>query len=211
MTALRLGENRTDSPQHAVVGECTKQNAVSHVGILVRRQPIKDGESVAVYHMANPRDRLQLPGAMNAHAAAWLVDLIEHEHGRIENWLEEFETSAIEIEYSAFPANDVIVDKATGRPIGRKFSCAGFVQACYQEALGVRLIVPKDELPEVERGVLQLVWPAPLVTRGRQYGLVGPGPWKVLLPSYLFHALSKKRAELPHKPLHPDPYFPAQP
>jgi hypothetical protein len=207
MTASRLEAKGTDSPRHAVVGECTEENTVPHVGILERARTIKAGEVVSVFHMANPASRLQMPGTMSAHAVGWVLDLLDHEHEEIGLWLQELATSTIQIEYVAFPANDVVADKVTGRTIGRKFSCAGFVQACFDESIQIRLIVPTDELPDVSRDVLLCVWEERYLSIARRYGLRGPGPWKVLLPSYLFHALSKERSGLPHKPPSPDPYF----
>ncbi len=207
MTALRLGANGTESPPYAVVGACTMDDAVYHVGLLEGALSIADGDTLSVFHMADPRTRLQLPGTLPAHAVGWFLDLPGEECERIRKWVGRFTSSAIEIMYVAFPSYQDLKDPATGRTIGRRFSCAGLVQACYEEALKVLLVVPTDDLPEVKRDVLELVWSRAVVARGWRYGLEGPGPWKVLLPSYLFHALSKDRAELPHKPPDPDPYF----
>jgi len=207
MTALRLRKEGMNSPRHAVVGSCSSQDTVSHVGILEHAQPIASGDKVPVFHMANPLTKLELPGKMDAHALGWLIDLGEDAYKSIKEWVEELRSGGLQIKYLAFPSYEIHKDPATGRVIRREFSCAGFVQACYEEALQIWLLVPTDELPDVARDTLELVWERALVARGRHYGLAGPGPWKVLLPSYLFHALSKDHADLPHKPLDPDPYF----
>lgn len=208
MTAHCLFDGQVDSPRYSVVGECSAQHAVSHVGILEREGSVANGQTVSVFHMANPIARLELPGEMTAHVLGWVLDLTDDEFGCIEVWLEEVKTTSVKIEYLACPATQVLVDKINGRPIGRAFSCAGFVCCCFAEALKIMLLVPEEALPDVSVATLQGVWGEARVRAGRRYGLRGPGPWKVLLPSYLFHALTKARAEMPHRPEYADPCFP---
>ena len=211
MTALRLKDSSVDSPLHAVVGKCTPQNAVSHVGILEGARFVSAGDKVPVFHMANAIALLELPGTMDAHALGWLVDMADEEHKSVSGWLQRIKTSSVKIDYLAFPAFETLRDKANGRTIGRKFSCAGFVQCCFEEALQVSLVVSLEHLPNVDRNLLEEVWDARIVARGVRYGLRGAGPWKVLLPSYIFHALNKTRTELPHNPSAAEPNFPPSP
>lgn len=207
MTALRLNKTGMDSAQHSVVGSCTEEDAVFHVGVLEQAQLIASGDLVSVFHMADPLSKLELPGTVDAHALGWVLDLGDDDHESIKEWAVGLASGGFELKYLAFPSYEINKDPATGRVIRREFSCAGFVQACYEEALQIWLIAPTDELPEVSRDVLLCVWDERELSAARRYGLRGPGPWKVLLPSYLFHALCKSRAELPHKPPTPDPYF----
>lgn len=148
-----------------------------------------------------------MPGNMKAHAVGWIDELSTEEYGRIEDWLNELKTTTIKIEYIGFPAAEIETDKVTRRPIGRKFSCAGFVHSCFKEALGIELVAEED-LPEVGLDLLKRVWGPIVETRRGQRHLRGPGPWRVLLPSYLFHALARERSGMPHRPLQAIPCFP---
>jgi hypothetical protein len=206
MTAGLLSLGKVDSPRFAVIG-ALKQRAVSHVGILATPGMVENGQVVFVFHMANPITRLQLPGTMDAHAVGWIEDLSAEEQCNIQDWLDELKTSSSQIRYYAYPAAEIDRDKVTGRPIGRNFSCTGFVHSCFEEALRLTLVVSEAHLPEVGIDVLRQVWGELVERRGLRY-LRGPGPWRVLLPSYLFHALTKTRAGMPHQPQHADPFFP---
>jgi hypothetical protein len=208
VNAHRLQTIARASPQYAVVGMCTEAHAVSHVGILAAADALTHGQTVSVFHMANFRDRLQLPGTMTAHAVGWTHDITADELTRVEDWLQRFKTSSIGVEYWACPAEIVQKDEATGRPIGRKFSCAGFVRCCFAEALRIPLVVRDEDLPEVDVAVLKQAWPFVVDPRAQRYLGGGPGPWRVLLPSYLFHALAGAREALPHRPTRADPCFP---
>lgn len=205
MTAHALHQDGAEAPPFSVVGTL-RGAAVSHVGILVDAATIKPGQSVDVFHMASPTTLLQLPGSMDAHAVAWIDDLTVDERIQIQDWLDQMRTTSLKIEYYAYPAADVTVDQVTGCAIGRRFSCSGFVNACFEEALKLKIVAGEDDLPEVAMSMILEVWPFG-ERRVRRY-LQGQGPWRVLLPSYLFHALTKQRSDMPHLPLTPNPCFP---
>lgn len=214
---LRAGAGPITSPRYSVVGRCSAKHAVSHVGILADARDLKLVQmgrqlAVAAFHMANPSDKLEMPGTMQVNAVGWLHDMTPDEQASIEDWLNELKTIANTIEYWACPSRVLRKDPSTGRDIAVKFSCAGFVQHCFAEAVLVELVVCDEELPEVDVDVLKEAWP--FVVRQQHRGQAeqllggGHGPWKVLLPGYLFHALKLERAALPYRPAAADPCFP---
>ena len=138
-----------------------------------------------------------------------LHDLDADRHTHIEEWLNTLRTSTVTIRYIALPTSDIVRDKVSGRPIGRAFSCAGFVHCCFEEAIGIRLIA-LDALPEVNRDILLRIWRETEIALGRRYGIQGPGPWKIFLPSYLFHALLRGSETSPYHQPDPDPCFPPE-
>jgi len=76
----------------------------------------------------------------------------------------------------------------------RRFSCAGFVVNAYGDA-GV-LLIDFTQLPDI--GLETLVTAYPDQDRGLRIGryrakagLVGDGPWPVLLPGYVFHSMNR--------------------
>jgi len=115
---------------------------------------------------------------------------------QIAAWIEDVTTRTPGLKYAALPAVQLERDEISGRVIGRKFSCAGFVLAAYEEAAGIVLLVPEASLPEVNKEIVIATWmpalPDEVQTRiFRNIGLEGPGPWRLLLPGYLFHALKQ--------------------
>jgi len=208
VTAQGLTATPVSSPRHSVVAGRNAGSAISHIGILAAERTIAHGDNVFVFQIIG---EIELPGNMAAHAIGWLDSLDDAKHESIMTWIDSIIKLNEEapVKYTAVPASIVKKDPTTGRVKGRKFSCAGFVLACFEEALGIRLVVEENELPDVSRATLESVWGVALVRAARRYGLKSPGPsWKVLLPSYILHALSRPPKELPHRPTKPNPGFP---
>lgn len=87
-----------------------------------------------------------------------------------------------------------------GRYARMRFSCAGFVLEAYKKA---RIqIVNLDALPPVEIEDIRLAYPR-LLTLIESFGvsledlgLVGDGPWPVLLCGYLFHSFNRPAEDI---------------
>lgn len=213
MTAQRLveGEDAVKCPPCAVIGECDAAHAVSHVGVLEREYDIAHDDEVSAFHVLGPKSDVELPGAMNAHAVGWL-ELDDVEQSRVADWLEQlradWENGSTKIYYMACPAWTPVVEQVNSRQKMRKFSCAGFVWCCFKESLAIDVVVGEAELPEVDIETLKRVWTriSEDERKARRY-LQGPGPWRVLLPGYLFHALKLARASLPYQPTTADLCF----
>lgn len=214
MTARRLRQEPIASPLYAVVGACDSEHAVFHVGVLANANDLADDQEIDVFDMANAVARLRLPGIMKAHAVGWLDDLTDEEQSSIADWLDQLalglKNDSIKVDYSACPAWEDRGDRVNSRSMERRFSCAGFVWCCFAESLGVEIVAREPDLPEVDIRTLEQVWGERAMRVAPRYGLRGPPPWRVLLPSYLFHALSRGRATMPHRPTHPDPCYPLE-
>src|SRR5262249_40642702 len=132
-------------------------------------------------------------------------------------WLERMRKSALDVAYIAYPVwgkdfeEDVAGyerDKENGKKILRRCSCASFVAHGYKEGAGIDLVVGEELLPPVRLTTIQQVWArqfAAVLSKAKEerhrdsmagralraLGLSGKGPWPVLLPGYLFHALNQ--------------------
>lgn len=110
--------------------------------------------------------------------------------------------------YVAHPPICEVVDPDTGRFMGRRFSCVGFVLWCYRQ-VGIELLAPFDSpaYPRFDLGHLTRVWPELRNLAGRpgfltQIGLnPADAPWPVVVPGYVFHALNG--GSLPFQPTSP--------
>lgn len=202
--------------QYAIVGKHAESGPlgfVQHVALLRGSGPVSAPEDVNVFHMGPPLvagDQAQStkPGDRKCRADL-IADLVldSEERAAIGDWLIEVETEDfdhprnIAEQYTVIPHVDWIVAPETGRRIRRRFSCSGFVIEAYRRA-GIDLIDTDGQLPDVHEQVLNAVYPAltRLQSVRERIGLPGKGPWKVILPGYLFHSTARATAESPRPP-----------
>ncbi|HRI70717.1 MAG TPA: hypothetical protein PK156_41075 [Polyangium sp.] len=201
-----------------IVGEFdTDRTTIRHVGLLAQDGPITHANAdVDVWHMAPPLVGPPAPGStMPCHLLGWLEDLDE------ENLLLIEQEARLMVEgggwigqYIVFPAIQLSERKedkgGKSMPLRSRFSCAGFVAHCYDR--GKKTLVDLERLPPVHAHQLLQIWPDRkdrFMTEGRRnsVGLKEGGPWPVLLPSYLLHAIDaceKRKAPLPYAPVDED-------
>lgn len=75
------------------------------------------------------------------------------------------------------------------------FSCIGLVHECYSRAMIP--LVNLSTLPPVQKTFIERVFPTLGDAANRvAFGLVGIGPWKLLLPGYAFHSLARGDQEV---------------
>jgi hypothetical protein len=180
---------------------------VQHVALLRSEQELRyDEADVRVWHMGPPLiigqksiGLARADASCRAVHVAGIVDLDADDLEGIRTWLAEVEKEDRPYGMTGTPRQYIVkphVEWAraseTGRPLYRKFSCAGFVLECYRAA-GVQLVsLPDDTLPEVDLQTVLQAYPAAAVEALRaRIGIPGPGPWRILLPGYLFHALDR--------------------
>ncbi|MDQ3330995.1 MAG: hypothetical protein M3552_10120 [Planctomycetota bacterium] len=96
-------------------------------------------------------------------------------------------------------------------PLYRRFNCVGFVIECYKSA-GISVIDTEAELPDVDLATLRKAYPGQLEKielikndRVRQklkedLGIPGDGPWKIILPGYVFRSLERATPDTPRPP-----------
>ena len=188
--------------QYAVIGTCAAPRAVCHVGLLGNEQSVTAGSEVPVLEMGPPLNvgaRGAPLGQTAAHVVGWLEGITREERDGIAEWIADLRTGNVSFAYIAYPGHQL--DESNGRITRMRFSCAGFVERCY--ALGARvLLIGSGGLPEVPLSILQNIWDRRVDSAAvrRRVGLQGDGPWQVLLPGYLLHALDKPREGLPYAP-----------
>lgn len=118
-------------------------------------------------------------------------------------------------QYTAHPAWRDVVDSGSGTLRYRRYSCAGFVLRAHHEAdIGLLplvqdgrgdYVVDEAQLPEVARETAEAVYPIAEIPSDTlaDWGLEGPGPWPVVLPGYLLHALDRTGTEIRRGPYTP--------
>ncbi|MBC7818182.1 MAG: hypothetical protein IAG10_14945 [Planctomycetaceae bacterium] len=100
-----------------------------------------------------------------------------------------------------------------GRKKYQRFSCVGFVIACYKAA-DIVVIDEGVSLPEADENVLQSAYPMikelqrrPEKLRAKIFehlGIEEQQRWRIMLPGYVFHALQRATALIPR----PIPFVP---
>lgn len=106
---------------------------------------------------------------------------------------------------------------ADGTVVTHRYSCAGFVVEAYRAA-GVDLVVTDEaRLPGATLDARLAAYPdfhsvlTNPAQRARRAGLHGDGPWPVVLPGYVLHALNRPTDDIragPHLPQPGDECFP---
>lgn len=179
-------------PQYSVVGMHGDADTVRHVGVLRRDSALAYGQEATVAHMAPP---LGLDDAIPAHVIGRIDVLTRGEQEAVETWLTDLQTKKrLPHDYQIHPPFEAIYDPATLILKRRRMSCVGFILLCYREALGLDLLDWTDgRFPLVDLTTLQGCYSdCNLSTRIlSRYGLNGTGPWPVVMPGYLLHALSR--------------------
>jgi hypothetical protein len=124
----------------------------------------------------------ELPQEASLKMEQWALDVLASQH-------------EVTIEYYVIPpARMAKSDIPGGPPTYRSFTCAGFVDQCYRDAARLQLIADESLLPEIDLLTLLDVWTHLAGTlrdakKREKSGLSGNGPWRILMPAYLFHAI----------------------
>ncbi len=208
MPALRLGPIPDIVSKFDVIGTDAPTGPMGFVGHLsmsnMNYQDIMYGSVISVTHMAPPFRTL---GEMRAHTMG-SASLSQEEVLKIEIFLfnvaKEYKSclqkkSATD-QYIAHPHKTEVKDKIDGLLLFRRFSCAGLVVEAYRYAR-VDLVKTEDsDLPPVMLDTLRVVYPDIDKQDKKRMGLSDPGPWPILLPGYILHALERTREEIRAQP-----------
>lgn len=200
MPFLRLGTEPVEVRQFAVVGTCPG-SWVKHVGLLAHDMMLSAGESANAFHMVGPRAlglglglRTDISGVS---VVSWLDDLSEDERRDLNDWIEVLRPQLSSVDY--WILQDPVSDEITRRLIHRRYSCASFVTQAFLEGANIRLI-EDGSLPQVGRSELSEIWDPRFIKLASRFGLVGDGPWPILLPGYVLRAVAAGRSALPFRP-----------
>jgi hypothetical protein len=198
-------------------------NFVGHVGISERDAELQGPTELLVSHMSPPLWH----GHMRADVIAYLGDLSTDELYRMQTW-----------QATVFPAisppsgrisrwRDYIVHppyfckpaEKPGRSVKWMFSCVGWVLASYELGCRVKVLSWEDNaLPQVSPELLQAAYEIDASGQDSRLlaerGLPPPGPWRIVLPGYLFHAFARGDAAVRKHPYCPatmdESYYPME-
>lgn len=165
------------------------------------------------------------------HGVAWLEDLSEDEKRGMRRWhrrISEFfpETTrpklviprpGQEAEVATFlkkcrfiadPPIKKEVDPITGNLKSIWYSCAGFVLDCFENNVVKKLLVSWDDprFPKVHEDTIRGVWCGRLELTPQlkdTLGLLGDGPWPVVMPGYIMNAFKRRADEIRSEPFSP--------
>lgn len=221
MPAQRLSDKPIQVERFDVLGEDSTSVArfVCHLGLAIETPSrVVCGERLEVRHMRPP---LENPGWMRVDCCG-SATLTVDEANQVQLTLDE-----IELEYAAVPQRPNQREQFVVHPHVKpwlakdgtvqwlRFSCVGLVIMSYEEA-NIKL-VDEESLEPVDANRLDAAYPdlAPireLSSRLREHlGIPGEGPWPVMLPGYVLHALDRDAEairQLPHKPAATQSVFP---
>ena len=211
MPAFSLKQGPQALSRHDVVGMHAdgQSRFVRHVGLHdADSRSVEVDDDVSAVHMRPPLKRGEV---IKAHVAGH-VPLTNDEIKEISAWIEE-----IADEYHAYGASArhqfIIhppwkdeVDPNTRVRRYRRYSCAGFVLDSHRRVDIELLRIDEDALPEVDQQVIASVYSR----AGRpgvlcQFGLGGNGPWNIVLPGYVLHALDRPTAQIRQGPYQAQP------
>jgi hypothetical protein len=187
---------------------------VRHLGFAdEQKDNVKKGVEIRAKHMNPPfkQSSIQIDVIGSAGLSADMVQNIKifldereseyNAHLKRRDWLKQ---------YIACPHKKDVLGR-DGTIIYSRYSCAGFVVEGYEEAK-IELI-NIENLPLVTESLLGKVFEELSRLNSDQrneLGIVGNGPWPVLLPGYVMHSLNRPVEEIqdgPYQPKHGDEKF----
>ena len=191
----------------SLVGEHSQRCFVSHVGLLSADTDCVFDANANVYHMSPPFNS----GEMAVHVAGWLETLTRDERDGMLTWIADVSTRispSVVRQYIIHPPYEPLTCEEPGRTSGWRFSCVGLVLKCYREGANIALLdLESDKMPLVDLGTIEHGYPGVRTSLLAKLGLPGPGPWRVVLPGYVFHSLGRRDEEIrrfPYVPRRPE-------
>ena len=201
-----------------VVGKYSRNRPfVRHAAILNAETEFKGECKVILSHVGPPIEN-QYTG--DCHIVGQ-IGLSNEEIEAVADWLASIETQytptkILRFQQYVVAPHMVWVKSEEGRPLRQRFSCVGYVIEAYAAA-NVSLI-DSESLPDAEMKDVETAYPDlyglldnPKLAKRLGFkglddlGLVGPGPWKVALPGYLFHSTNRFEQAQPR----PNPFAPS--
>ncbi len=195
MSSVRLTDSEPiELRAMALVGETNPAGYVCHVAVLPRTLRVQNNQNVETLGQRPPVEE----HSVKCNVAGW-QDITEDQIHAGLAWIElhspESNLVTYSVSYKAYPAFDASYND-NGEMYDRQFSCVGFVLCLYDEAINrpIELDSNFDNFPSIALSELMEVWPEYASREGvrARAGLHGPGPWKIVMPAYAFHALSEE-------------------
>jgi len=217
MPTIDLEKGPQSLSRYDVIGQCDEQGTrfVTHVGLLgTDDRLVEVGNEVNAVHMVPP---LQQGKPMKAHVAGH-VPLTNDEIKEISAWIQEvadeYHGSGADSwrhQYVIDPPWKDKTDPNTGTRRYRRYSCAGFVLDSHCQVdiellkLSSDATVDQDALPDVDKEKIAAAYPVDEMSPRLlgHFGLTGDGPWRIVLPGYILHALDRPTDLQRQEPYHP--------
>ena len=224
MGAVRIGQQSSSIRAYDALGQDsdTVTEFICHIGMASAAavEPVAS-QGVAVNWVEMGPPLLVPQGNKPVGSTAKPVDVVgtleltASEHKQIEAFIDEVDAELQSIEkLRQYTVHPHFRDRDASNS-ARRFSCAGLVQKAYEYANidlvdtaalpGVGLDTVLAAYPDMQSGLTN--------PRMRQrVGLDGDGPWPILLPGYLFHAMNRDPQvcrSTPHKPSSGEGFFPS--
>ena len=203
MPSLNITQEPTTLLRYDVVGQRVEGQShfVKHVGLFDEdNQFLRMGDTAKVLHMKPPLKE----GDEITVDVAGRVPLTNDERKIIETWHEK-----IKDEYSKLLHEDQFIihppwkdqcDLNTGSRRYRRYSCVGFVLYSHLRLDIPLLQIDEELLPKVYPETIEAAYglvPGLLLSK---FGLEGNGPWRIVLPGYIMHALNRSTEKIRNEP-----------
>jgi len=207
MPAINLDQGPQTLSLYDVVGQRAEGQTyfVTHVGFHdADNQSIKSGGDVSAVHMRPPLEQGKTIKVHVAGHVPFTNDEIKEISGWIAEITDEYHKEGIDPkrQYVIHPPWKDECDSNTGVRRYRRYSCAGFVFDGHRQVDIELMQIGADALPNVERPTIISAYPYaeqyPMLLH--KYGLEGDGPWKVVLPGYILHALNRPTDQIRQEP-----------
>ncbi len=214
MPAKRLDVNY---PSHHEVGAVVgvhalhlDPQAVEHIGLLAEDSELEYGKDAKVHHLSTlNRLRPWEVAKIRAHVVAWLDSLDQLDRDRLKNFFEDMRSRVSRVRFLALPHFEEEPDPRNGSLRIVKCSCVGILLQALQVALNHKVLDPhSSRFPATDLKTLQKIFDAQDLGHMTKAGLAGNGPWSVVLPGHLIHALDSDPSQWPYVPKVTDYRFP---
>ncbi len=222
MSAVRLRHDATECTKYSIIGTHVGKGGgtfVKHVAILKKASALSNLQTVDVWQVGPPIVAGPLSSSQRFASQTCVASVVGdmklgvRQCEAVANFLSQVDKQYRLItplpfqQYQIIPHSTWVRAPETNRKIRRRFSCSGFVAEAYAEA-GV-VLVDLENLPAAKQVEIQFAFPdLQRISSGSEklkqrygfvskedLGLVGDGPWPVLLPGYLFHACDRSVSE----------------
>lgn len=176
--------------------ESRSRDFVHHVGLSSETQLVKYGDEASWTHMAPPFQS----GHRKVNLIAWVNLTAEDQECIalfIEQYAEDIKDVNEEDQYIIFPCRS---SPTIDHPYDR-FSCAGFVLEAYK-SIGFHLL-DINSVPENDLEYLCRYYSSPSlqdVSFREKLGLIGAGPWPVVLPGYVLNSFTRDDEQIRREP-----------
>lgn len=221
---------RIACPAYSCLGTwCSEPPVVKHIGILPHTTLLIGGKRIGIYDMGPPLRAGQADEKGKAllslvvPAVVGVLPLSDEERDAVQVNIEDIRrriphpmTRSATIgndicrealaQYVAVPAYEERKGDSSGGPQYLRCSCAGFVLYAYRDVVD---LLDVTNIPLVSLSEIVRIWPIAADPAVRSNaGLVGDGPWRVVLPGYVFNAIDAGRSAMPYSAVTEDRAFP---